>query len=503
MTALAVGRPPATKPVNHRAVTAVVCLALATVVAAMSSLNVALPSVARSTDASETQLTWIVDAYSLFFAALLLPAGALGDRFGRRLTLLVGLAIFGAASLASMAVDSAQALIVLRAVLGLGAALVMPATLSTITGTFAAEHRAKAVSIWAGVAGAGAVVGVLASGLLLEAWSWRSIFALNVVLVIVAIVGTLRFVPESADPAAPRLDVPGALLAGLGLIVLVYSIIEAPTYGWVSTRTLGGLAAGLAILAGFVLFELRRRDPLLDPRVFTRRTLSAGTLSIFVQFFAFFGFMFLLLQYLQLVRGDSALVSAVSLLPMAATLMPTSRLVPKLVARVGARRVCATGLVLLSAGLFVIAQVEAESSYWLLLAGLLPIGAGMGAAMTPATTAITEALPASQQGVGSALNDLARELGGALGIAVVGSVLSSVYRDSFRVPAEAGPAELIARARESFVLAAHAGGPVGEAGRSAFVDGMHAAVLACSIAAFAAAVLVAFLLRHEDKGGDA
>ena len=371
----------------------------------------------------------------------------------------------------------------LRAVLGLGAALVMPATLSTITGTFAAEHRAKAVSIWAGVAGAGAVVGVLASGLLLEAWSWRSIFALNVVLVIAAIVGTLRFVPESADPAAPRLDVPGALLAGLGLIVLVYSIIEAPTHGWVSTRTLGGLGAGLAILTGFVLFELRRRDPMLDPRVFTRRRLSAGTLSIFVQFFAFFGFMFLLLQYLQLVRGDSALVSAVSLLPMAATLMPTSRLVPKLVARVGARRVCATGLVLLSAGLFVIAQVEAESSYWLLLAGLLPIGAGMGAAMTPATTAITESLPASQQGVGSALNDLARELGGALGIAVVGSVLSSVYRDSFRVPAEAGPAELVARARESFVLAAHAGGPVGEAGRSAFVDGMHAAVLACSIAA--------------------
>ncbi len=493
-----------TRPVevNHKAVTAVVCLALATVVAAMSSLNVALPEVARSTHASESQLTWIVDAYSLFFAALLLPAGALGDRFGRRLTLLLGLTVFGAVSAVSMFVDGPRELIALRAVLGLGAALVMPATLSTITGTFAPEHRTKAVSIWAGVAGAGAVLGVLASGLLLEAWSWRSIFALNIVLVLVAILGTLRFVPESADPDAPRLDLKGAVLAGLLFVVVVYSIIEAPTHGWDSARTLTGFAVGLVVLAVFVLVELRVSAPMLDPRIFRHRKLSAGSMSIFIQFFGFFGFTFLFLQYLQLVRGDSALKSAVALLPMAAALMPTSRLVPKLVPRVGSRRVCAIGLSLIAGGFVVISQVDASSSYWLLLAGLLPIGAGMGAAMTPATTAITESLPASQQGVGSALNDLARELGGALGIAVVGSVLSTVYRDSFSAPVGAGPGPLVERAKESFVLAAHAGGPVGDAGRAAFVDGMHAAMLVCAATAAIAAVLVTVLMpRH--LGGDA
>jgi EmrB/QacA subfamily drug resistance transporter len=491
--------------VHHRAVLAVVCIALAAVVAAMASLNVALPDIARSTHAGQTQLTWIVDAYSLFFAALLLPAGALGDRFGRRRMLLVGLGIFGAGSAVAMTAGGAHELIALRAVLGLGAALVMPATLSTITGTFPVEQRTKAVAVWAGVAGGSAVLGLLASGTLLEFWSWRSVFALNVVLAAVAIIGTLRVVPESADEDAPRLDVPGALLAVVGLFVLVYSIIEAPTYGWGAARTLGGFAVGLVLLVGFVLVELRVAHPMLDPRMFRHRGLAAGSLSIFVQFFAFFGFIFVVLQYLQLARGDSPLVSAVSMLPMAATMMPTARLVPKLVDRAGAKIVCSTGLVLVAGGLFVIAQVDATSSYWLLLAGLIPLGAGMGAAMTPATSAITEALPASQQGVGSAMNDLARELGGALGIAVVGSVLSSVYRDHFTMPQLSAGADgqsgnlvaLVAQAKESFAVAAHLGGPIADAGSRAFVDGLQAALLIGSAAALGAAVLVGLVLPRR------
>jgi EmrB/QacA subfamily drug resistance transporter len=491
--------------VHHRAVLAVVCIALAAVVAAMASLNVALPDIARSTHAGQTQLTWIVDAYSLFFAALLLPAGALGDRFGRRRMLLVGLGIFGAGSAVAMTAGGAHELIALRAVLGLGAALVMPATLSTITGTFPVEQRTKAVAVWAGVAGGSAVLGLLASGTLLEFWSWRSVFALNVVLAAVAIIGTLRVVPESADEDAPRLDVPGALLAVVGLFVLVYSIIEAPTYGWGAARTLGGFAVGLVVLVGFVLVELRVAHPMLDPRMFRHRGLAAGSLSIFVQFFAFFGFIFVVLQYLQLARGDSPLVSAVSMLPMAATMMPTARLVPKLVDRAGAKIVCSTGLVLVAGGLFVIAQVDATSSYWLLLAGLIPLGAGMGAAMTPATSAITEALPASQQGVGSAMNDLARELGGALGIAVVGSVLSSVYRDHFTMPQLSAGADgqsgnlvaLVAQAKESFAVAAHLGGPIADAGSRAFVDGLQAALLIGSAAALGAAVLVGLVLPRR------
>ena len=487
-------------PINHRAITAVVCLALAAVVSAMSSLNVALPEIARATRADETQLTWIVDAYSLFFAALLLPAGALSDRFGRRLTLVVGLSIFAAGSAVAMLVDGAGELIVLRAVLGLGAALVMPATLSTITGTFSAEHRTKAVAVWAGVAGASAVLGVLASGTLLEFWSWRSVFAFNVVLAVVALVGTLRIVPESADPDAPRLDVRGALTAGAGLIVLVYSIIEAPTHGWTSGRTLIGLSVGVLVLVGFVVLELRIRNPLLDPRVFGHRRLSAGALTTLVQFFAFFGFIFLFLQYLQLVRGDSPLMSAVSILPMAAALMPVSRLVPNLVARVGARAVTVAGLLLLAAGFFVIAQVDASSSYWLVVAGLLPIGAGMGAATTPATTAITESLPASQQGVGSALNDLARELGGALGIAVIGSVLASVYRSSYAAPGgtDGVANDVLARAGESVAMATQVGGPVADAGRAAFVDALHAGLVACSIATLVVALAVGMLMPRHD-----
>ena len=219
------------RAVHHGAVTAVVCIALAAVVAAMSSLNVAIPSIARSTHASQTELSWIIDAYSLVFAALLLPAGALGDRFGRRRSLLAGLVIFAAGSAVAMIVSGASELIALRTVIGLGAALVMPATLSTITGTFPPARRTKAVSIWAAVAGGAAIFGVLGAGVLLEFFSWRSVFGLNVALAIIAIIGTLLFVPESADPSAPRLDRGGAVLSILALVAVVYSVIQAPTDG--------------------------------------------------------------------------------------------------------------------------------------------------------------------------------------------------------------------------------------------------------------------------------
>jgi MFS family permease len=235
----AIPRPVKSPPagtVRPGAVTAVDCLALAAVVAALSSLNVALPGIARATHASQTQLAWIIDAYSLVFASLLLPAGAIGDRYGRRLALITGLSIFGAGSAVAMTAQSANELIGLRAVIGLGAALVMPATLSTITGTFASEQRTRAVSVWAAVAGGAAVLGLLVSGIVLQVWSWPSAFGLNVVLAAAAIAGTLRFVPESADPAAPRLDIGGAILAVLGLVALVYSIIEAAAQGWLSAH---------------------------------------------------------------------------------------------------------------------------------------------------------------------------------------------------------------------------------------------------------------------------
>jgi EmrB/QacA subfamily drug resistance transporter len=476
-----------------RALVPVVCVALATVVSAMASLNVALPSIARETHAGQTSLAWIIDAYSLVFAALLLPAGALGDRYGRRRALVVGLSIFGLASAAAMTVSSAGALIALRGVLGLGAAFVMPATLSTITSAVPVERRARAVGLWAGVAGGSAVLGLLASGLVLQAWSWRSVFALNVVLAAVAIAGTLRVVPESADDRAPKVDVGGAALAVAGLVALVYSVIEAPDAGWLSGRTVAGVVVGLLVLAGFVLWELRQTEPMLDPRLFRHPAFSAGTLSILVQFFAFFGYVFIALQYLQIVRGDSALLAAVSVLPMAAAMMPSARLSPRVSGRLGTRNTCVGGLVLISAALLVLSRIGVDSSYWLFLAGVVPLGIGMGLAMTPATTAITEALPAAQQGVGSAMNDLARELGGALGIAVIGSVLTAGYQAHLHLTGV--PSPLAQRARGSFAVAAQLGNSVAVQARAAFVDGIHVALLVAAGSALCAALAVGLLLR--------
>src|SRR6478672_13229365 len=305
--------------IRHGVITAVVCLALAAVVAAMASLNTALPSIARDTHAGQTELEWVIDAYSLAFASLLLPAGALGDRYGRRLALIAGLVVFGGGSLVAMTASGAHELIGLRALIGIGAALVMPATLSTITSTFPEAQRVRAVGVWAAVAGGAAILGLLVSGTLLEFWGWQSVFAVNVVLAAAAAIGVVRFVPESADPDAPPIDVGGAAISVLGLGLVVFSVIEAPDHGW---------------------RELRQTHPLLDPRVFRHPRLAAGSFSVFAQFFAFFGFTFVVLQYLQLLRGYSPLEGSLSVLPMAAAMIPTARLAPELAGRLGSRRVC-------------------------------------------------------------------------------------------------------------------------------------------------------------------
>jgi len=478
----------------HRATLPVIMLALATVVSAVASLNVAIPSIARDTNATQTQLAWIIDAYALVFAALLLLGGAIGDRYGRRRALIAGLVIFGGASVAAMTVTEPEALIAMRGLLGVGAALVMPATLSTITSTFPVEQRARAVGAWAGVAGASAILGLLISGLLLEVWAWQSVFGMNVVLAVVAIVGAARFIPESAEAGAPRLDIVGAALTVAGLGVLVYSVIEAPTHGWDSAETLGGIGIGLLIMAGFVVWEARSPHPLLDPRLFQHRAFTAATLSITVQFFAFFGLVFLMLQYLQLVRGDTPLVAALSMIPMALAMMPSARgIAPRMSQHIGAMRVCVVGLVLIAGALVVLSRLDEESSYWLLLTGLIPLGAGMGLAMTPATTAITDALPAAKQGVGSAMNDLARELGGALGIAVLGSILQSTYRDQLDVSGLAGPAA--EQARSSLASAARLGPAVQHEAQAAFADGMQLAFLCAAVVVALTALAVVALWR--------
>jgi EmrB/QacA subfamily drug resistance transporter len=475
----------------------VVCLALAAVVAAMASLNLALPSIARGLHASQTDLLWIIDAYALAFAALLLPGGAIGDRYGRRVALIIGLMIFGGGSAVAMTASSASELIALRALLGLGAALVMPATLSTITSTFPPDRRARAVSIWAAVAGGAAVLGLFGAGALLTNFSWRSVFGLNVVLSVLALAGTLRFVPESADPDAPKMDLGGAAIAVAALVALVYSVIEAPTFGWLATRTLLGLILSVVLLAAFVVWELHQNHPLLDPRVFRKRPLAAGSSSIFVQFFAFYGYTFIGLQYLQLVRGDTPLKAAVEVLPLAVALMPASRLAARFTAQHGPRKVGTTGLTVIAVGLAIVAQVGTQSPYWVMAAGLIVLGVGLGTATTPATTSITETLPPAQQGVGSALNDLSREVGGAIGIAVIGSILTSTY--SSHVNLAGLPSQLATKVKNSYAVASQLSPPISNRAHTAFVNGMHTALLTAAATALLAAIGAIVLIGHRSR----
>jgi MFS family permease len=299
-------------------------------------------------------------------------------------------------------------------------------------------------------------------------------------------------------------DVVGAVLTVAGLGALVYSVIEAPEHGWGSTRTLVGMALGLLVLAAFVAWELRHPHPLLDPRLFRHKAFAAGSVSTTLQFFAFFGFIFVTMQYLQLVRGDSALLAAVSVLPMSAAMIPSARLAPRLVARRGARGPWTVGLLLVTTGLVVLAQLDAGSSYWLVAGGLVPLGAGMGLATTPATAAITDALPPRLQNVGSAVNDLSRELGGALGIAVLGSLMSAQYRDE--LDTDGLPAPVAHAARSSLAAANHIGQATGnpaliERARDAFASGMHLALVSGAATTLLAAVVVTLLLRRNGKPG--
>ncbi len=497
----------AVDPRRTRAVLVVVALALMTVVSAVSGLNVALPDLARETGASQTQLTWIVDAYTVVFAGLLLLAGALGDRFGRKHLLTVGLVVFAAAALAGSLTDDPTTLIAVRAVMGLGAAAIMPTTLSVITTSFPAAERPKAIGVWVGVAGGGAVLGLFATGLLLEWFAWNSFFVLNVALAALALAGTLALVPNSVDPAADRLDLVGAALSLVAVSAVVLGIIEGPERGWGDPLTIGALTAGVASGVLFVRWELRHPHPLLDPRLFRLRGFSAGSLAITIQFFASFGFFFTALQYLQFVADLSPLMAAVCLLPLPVVMIPLARTAPRIAARVGYRRIAPVGLGLTAAGLIIVSTVGTDFVYGWFAVGLVVFAMGMALAGTPSTTAITEALPHQKQGVASAVNDTARELGSALGIAILGSALNQAYRDGMAdavgsLPEQAREAALSSIAFISspqIEAAGPAARPVVEAARQAFVDGVHVALVVAAAVALLGALAV-LLLSPRGRG---
>jgi EmrB/QacA subfamily drug resistance transporter len=498
--------PPVLDAHRTRPVLAVVALSLMAVVSAVSGLNIALPSLARDIGATQTELTWIVDAYTVVFAGLLLFAGALGDRFGRKRLLLGGLLVFGTAAFLGMLTKDATQLILVRTLMGLGAAGIMPTTLSVITTSFPESERPRAIGVWVGMAGGGAVLGLFASGLLLEYFAWQSFFGLNVTLATLGFLGVLRFVPESVDPDRPRLDLVGGALSLVAIASVVFGIIEGPERGWTDGVTLGAIVAGLVSAIAFIAWELRTTEPMLDPRLFRLRGFSAGTLTITVQFFAAFGFFFVAIQYLQFVTGRSALEAAIALLPLPFVLLPIARNAPHLAQRVGFRYLGPIGLGSMAIGFGILSQLRVDSEYWVFAAGLVFFAFGMGMAGTPATTAITASLSMAKQGVASAVNDTARELGSALGIAILGSVLNQQYRDAMAGAVRGLPPELADPVLSSIAFTAspaiaqlgEAGRQLVDAARAAFVGGVGDAVLVASGVMVVAAIAI-FVLAPSPK----
>jgi len=407
---------------------AVLCLSLLVIVIDNTIVNVALPTLVRDLDADVSELQWVVDAYTLVFAGLLLLAGTLGDRYGRRRTLLWGLVVFGAASAAAAFAGGVDPLIAARAVMGAGAAFIMPATLSLLVSVFTdPRERAMAVGIWAATAGLGVALGPVVGGVLLDRFWWGSIFIVNLPLCAIAVAAGHRLIPESRDAVARPIDWAGAALSSAGLIALVWAVIEAPSKGWTSGPVLaaGGFAVGA--LAAFVVHQRRAAEPLLDLQLFRDPRFSAASGTIMVLFFALFGFLFLATQYLQLVLGYSPSAAGVRILPYAAAMIVFAPLSSNLVQRYGTKDVATTGMVLFAAGLAVAATLTVDAGYGRLAVAFVLMGAGMGLAGAPATESIMGALPPERANVGSAVNDTTRELGGALGVAIVGSIMSSIY----------------------------------------------------------------------------
>ena len=489
---------------RRRQILLVLCLSLLVVVIDNTILNTALPTLARVLHAGTSSLQWIADAYTLCFAALLVPAGALGDRYGRRLSLVGGLAVFALGSAAAAFAPGTGMLIAARVVMGLGAAFVMPATLSILNAVFPPRERPQAIAAWSAVAGVGIVIGPTLGGLLLSHFWWGSVFLINVPLVLLALAGVLLIVPETAEPGSHRLDFAGTLMIAGALFLLVDAIIEAPTRGWAGPVTLAEIAAALAGLGLFTWWELRIPNPLIDLRVFAVRAFSAAAASVTVIFFALFGSLFVLTQYLQLVHGYSPLSAGVRALPFAIAMAAVSPVSTILAGRLGSRVVIPAGIVLMGAGLLDLSTAGVHTSYPPLAVAVAIMGAGMGLVMAPASTTIMTTVPAHQAGAGSAINDTIREVGGALGIAIIGSLAENIYRSKLGSSlAAAHLPQPVSHLATNSVAAAdiagkHLGGAAGTqlttAAHAAFTTAMATGMRVSAVVALAAAIGVAFAL---------
>ena len=480
-------------------------------------VNVALPTLVRELHASNSQLQWVVDAFNLLFAGSVLAMGSLSDRFGRKGMLLAGLSVFGVASLAGGLMDSPGQVIAARAVMGVGAAMVFPSTLSLISNVFTERReRARAIGLWGAITGAAIALGPIVGGWLLQLSDWRSIFFAMTPVAALAGVLAARFVPTSRDPRAPRIDRAGFVLSTAMIALLVYTIIEAPDHGWGGARTLGGFALTAALAAAFVGWERRVEQPMLDVSLFRNPRFTAASASVAISFFALSGFIFLVTQYFQFLKGYGALSTGVRLLPVASFVAISSILGARLAVRVGTKLVVAAGLSSMAAFYLWVTTTSTTTGYGTIAAQMVVLGAGMGLTSAPATEAIMGVVPKAKAGIGSAVNDATRLLGGTLGVAVIGSVYASLYasRLTSALPPSLPPA--VARTAHASVGAAlTAAGKLGSGGHpglaatlhnaasSAFLHGFHAAnYVAAGVAAAGAVMALALLPAPPTAGSD-
>jgi EmrB/QacA subfamily drug resistance transporter len=484
---------------------AVLCLSLLIVSVGNSSLNVAIPTLSRDLNASNSQLQWVIAIYSLVFAGLLFTTGAAGDRHGRKGALQIGLVVYLVGCVAAAAANTMTELITCRALMGVGAALIMPSTLSILVNVFRPEERTKAIAIWASVTGAAGAIGPIATGWLLGHYWYGSVFLINVPILVVALGWGGAVVPRSRDPHQARLDPLGAVLSIIGIAAVVYGLIEAPESGWTSAPTLVSFTIGIIVLIAFVMCELHQDEPMLDINYFRVPAFSTGTGGMILVFLAMYGVMFLITQYFQLILGYSALSSAVRFLPIAPIMLIVAPLTPRLSGRFGAHRTVATGLASVALGLLMFRALSLTTPYWFLVTALVPLVGGMALAMSPMTAAIMSAVPPRRAGAGSAMNDATRELGAALGVAIMGSVAASQYTREVDKLTSTLPTDVRTAARASLAEALDAANRLPTAAANelrlgtehAFISGIHLAVTAGAIVALIAAITVQrFLPRH-------
>lgn len=491
---------------------AVLCMSVFLAVVDNTIVNVALPTLSRDLSASTSQLQWIVDSYSLVFAALLLVGGSLGDRYGRKRALQLGLLLFSAFSTFAAFQKSADALIIARGLMGIGSMLIFPATLAILTNVFTdPNERAKAIGAWSGVVGLAVALGPISGGILLEHFWWGSIFLVNLPVAGLALFFGWRLVPDSKDPHTPPLDGVGFALSIVTIGLLVFTTIEAPSAGWASARTLVSYAVAIALLIAFVTWEAKQKYPMLDVSVFRNKRFSAASISITLAFFAFFGFIFLITQYFQFVRGYDTLSAGIHTLPFAFAAGITAPIAARVALSVGTKRTVGAGLTLMSAGFFLAATLDADSAFFGPVVGsMVMLAAGLSLTTAPSTEAILGSLPLEKAGVGSAVNDTTRELGGTLGVAVIGSVFSSVYGPKVAkafasIPQLPGAAR--EAARESVAGAMIVAGRAPESSRAliagitrnAFMDGFRSAILVSAGATAVAAALAFAFMPHRAR----